>query len=76
VIPLAFVVAIALATLVVMVVAALSLARQARRMAESVVRFRDELEPVLREIREDTERATERLERLRAERDADAGAPG
>lgn len=74
-IPLAFVVAIALATLVVMVVAAISLVRQARRMAESIARFRDELEPVLREIREDTERATERLERLQRSRGGPDG-PG
>jgi L-rhamnose isomerase len=41
--------------------------RQARHMAESVARFRTEVEPVLREIRQDTERATERLERIRPE---------
>ena len=64
-IPLAFVIAVALATLLVLVVAAVSLARQARRMAETVARFRDEVDPVLREIRQDTERATERLERFR-----------
>jgi len=67
VIPLAFVIAVALATLLVLVVVALSLMRQARHMAESVARFRTEVEPVLREIRQDTERATERLERIRPE---------
>lgn len=66
-IPLAFVIAVALATLLVLVVAAISLVRQARLMAETVARFRDEVEPVLREIRRDTERATERLERLQSE---------
>lgn len=70
-IPLAFVVAVALATLLVMIVAALSLARQARHMATTVARFRDEVEPVLREIRRDTERATERLERIREVREDD-----
>ena len=63
-IPLAFVIAVALATLLVLVVAALSLMRQARHMAASVARFREEVEPALRDIRRDTERATERLERI------------
>ena len=68
-IPLAFVIAVALGTLAVLVVAAVSLVRQARRMAESVARFRDEVEPILREIRHDTERATERLEGLQTDGD-------
>lgn len=74
-IPLAFVIAVAIATLAVLVVSAISLMRHARRMAETVGRFRAEVEPVLRDIRRDTERATERLERFQADRGSQESSP-
>lgn len=63
-IPLAFVIAVALATLLVLVVAAVSLARQTKRVVGSIVAFREELEPLLREIQRDADQAAARLARL------------
>lgn len=60
-IPLAFVIAVALATLLVLVVAVVSLARQMRRVVASVVAFQEELDPILREIQGDADRAGRRL---------------
>lgn len=67
-IPLAFVIAVAIATLLVLVVAAVSLARQTKRVAGSIAAFQEELEPLLREIQRDTDRASRRLARLQEER--------
>lgn len=67
-IPLAFVIAVAIATLLVLVVAAVSLARQTKRVVGSIAAFQEELEPLLREIQRDTDRAGRRLARLQEER--------
>jgi hypothetical protein len=67
VIPLAFVIAVAIATLLVLVVAAVSLARQTKRVVGSIVAFQAELEPIVREIQGDADRASERLARLQQE---------
>lgn len=66
-IPLAFVIAVATATLLVLVVAVVSLARQMRRVVASIAHFQQELEPILREIQTDADRATRRLVRLQQE---------
>ena len=67
-IPLAFVIAVAIATLLVLAVAAVSLARETKRVVASIVAFQAELEPILREIQGDADRASERLARLQTER--------
>lgn len=66
-IPLAFVIAVATASLLVLVVAVISLARQMRRVVASIADFQQELEPILREIQTDADRATQRLVRLQQE---------
>lgn len=63
-IPLAFVLAVALATLLVLVVAVIALARQVKRVVASIAAFQQELDPVLREIRSDADRASRRLVEL------------
>ncbi len=71
-IPLAFVVALAGASLVVLVVAVISLARQTTRLASSLAEFQGEMQPILDAIRGDADRAASHLERLRT-REASAG---
>jgi len=68
VIPLAFVIAVAIATLLVLVVAAVSLARQTKRVVGSIAAFQEELEPILRQIQRDADQASRRLARLQEER--------
>jgi hypothetical protein len=75
VIPLAFVVALAAATLVVLVVAAVALARGLKGLSATLVRFHEETRPYLEQIERDAQRAAERMERLGAP-DSRRGASG
>ncbi|HEX6262106.1 MAG TPA: hypothetical protein VF097_04590 [Actinomycetota bacterium] len=63
-IPLAFVIAVALATLLVLVVAVVSLVRQMKRVVTSIVEFQEELQPILMEIQGGADRASRRLVEL------------
>jgi predicted Holliday junction resolvase-like endonuclease len=65
VIPLAFVVAIAAATIVVLVVAAVSLAKQAARLSSTLVEFERDTRPIVEELKRDAERAAKRAEETR-----------
>lgn len=61
----AVVVAALLATSVgALVVVVVSLVRQARRLTGAIERFREEVDPLLQEIRADADRARDRLEAL------------
>lgn len=72
-IPLAFVVALAGASLVVVVVAIVSLAKQTTRLASSLAEFQGEMQPILEAIRGDADRAASHLKRLRMEEAAPRG---
>lgn len=63
-IPLAFVVALAAATLVVLIVGAVAMARGLKRLSSTLVRFQRETQPYLEQIQRDAARAAERMERL------------
>ena len=55
-----------LATLAVLVVTAISLAKQGARLASSVAAFQKEVRPLLEQIRSDADRVGDRLEKLQA----------
>lgn len=65
----AILVALGLATLAVLVIAAVSLARQGSRLASSIADFQRELRPVLEELRADSDRMGSRLEALQKAKD-------
>ncbi|HEX9823729.1 MAG TPA: hypothetical protein VGB51_04960 [Actinomycetota bacterium] len=65
----AVLVALGLATLAVLVIAAISLARQGSRLAASIADFQRELRPLLEEIRADADRMESRLEGLQKARE-------
>lgn len=66
-IPLAFLVAVAVATLAVLLVAAVSVIRELGRLGRTLARFEQETRPHLEQIERNLLRATERMERLRTE---------
>lgn len=72
----AVLVALGLATLAVLVIAAVSLARQGSRLASSIAEFQRELRPLLEELRADADRMGSRLEALQRARDGGSGNAG
>lgn len=70
----AILVALGLATLAVLVVAAISLAKQGTRLAASITEFQREMRPLLEEIQADANRVGGRLDELqRARADGPVG---
>lgn len=64
-IPLAFVIGLAAATLVVLIVVVVSLAKQIAGLARALKAFDTETRPILEAIQRDADAATHRLEALR-----------
>ena len=64
----AILVALGLATLAVLVVTAISLAKQGARLAASITEFQREMRPLLPEIQADADRMGGRLEELQRAR--------
>jgi hypothetical protein len=67
-IPLAFLVAVAVATLAVLIVAAVTVGREMGRLGRTLARFEKETRPHLEQIERDARRAAERMEQLQMER--------
>lgn len=66
----AFLVTVAAASLGILLVLLVALLQQLRRVAGSLAALQKELGPVLEDVRDDAERARERLERLERAREA------
>ena len=64
-IPLAFVIALAAATLVVLIVAVASLVKQVAGLARTLKAFEEETRPILEAIQQGADTATHRLEGMR-----------
>lgn len=64
-IPVAFLVALAAATLAVLVIAAVAVARELNRLGRTLLRFQADTRPYLEQIQRSAQRAAERMERIR-----------